>query len=293
MDIGNLGLRGKQRPAELLRLSLALRRRRFDVAIVPDRSPVLAALIWLAAIPVRAGYNSGGRGLLYTIRVRPVPNLHELDQAQRLLASLGMTPMPLPQFFAGRQGREEADAIVQALPSGRRLALLAPGGGENPGTSMPGKRWCAAGYTAVAAALASAGAIVALVGAETDRDTTNDVARRVATVHDLTGKTSLAALGALAARSSVFVGNDSGITHLAAATGCPTVAIFGPTEPRLYAPRGKSVRVVSPPPSTRIGGEGSVRHPYTFAGQWQDHVGVAQVRDAAITALMTSGWSDC
>lgn len=46
------------------------------------------------------------------------------------------------------------------------------------------------------------------------------------------------------ARTRLYIGNDSGITHLAAATGAPTVAIFGPTDPAIWAPRGENVRVV-------------------------------------------------
>jgi ADP-heptose:LPS heptosyltransferase len=42
----------------------------------------------------------------------------------------------------------------------------------------------------------------------------------------------------------MYIGNDSGITHLAAATGVPVVAIFGPTDPTIWAPRGENVRVV-------------------------------------------------
>ncbi len=45
----------------------------------------------------------------------------------------------------------------------------------------------------------------------------------------------------------LFIGNDSGITHLAAAVGCPVVAVFGPTDPARWAPRGPRVRVVSAP----------------------------------------------
>jgi ADP-heptose:LPS heptosyltransferase len=48
------------------------------------------------------------------------------------------------------------------------------------------------------------------------------------------------------ARCAAFIGNDSGITHLAAAVGAPTLAVFGPTDPALWAPRGKAVRVVGP-----------------------------------------------
>jgi ADP-heptose:LPS heptosyltransferase len=45
-------------------------------------------------------------------------------------------------------------------------------------------------------------------------------------------------------RSRVFIGNDSGITHLAAYIGCPTVALFGPTDPRIWGPIGRRARVI-------------------------------------------------
>jgi lipopolysaccharide heptosyltransferase III len=49
------------------------------------------------------------------------------------------------------------------------------------------------------------------------------------------------------ATARVYVGNDSGITHLAAAVGTPVVALFGPTDPRIWAPRGPQVRVIAKP----------------------------------------------
>jgi hypothetical protein len=54
----------------------------------------------------------------------------------------------------------------------------------------------------------------------------------------------LVELGHVLAGARLYVGNDSGITHLAAAVGCPTVAIFGPTNPTVWAPRGTRVKVV-------------------------------------------------
>jgi ADP-heptose:LPS heptosyltransferase len=45
------------------------------------------------------------------------------------------------------------------------------------------------------------------------------------------------------AQASLYVGNDSGITHLAAAVGTPVLALFGPTDPAVWAPRGEHVRV--------------------------------------------------
>ena len=51
-------------------------------------------------------------------------------------------------------------------------------------------------------------------------------------------------LAGLLAGAAVYVGNDSGVSHLAAACGAPTVAVFGPTDPAVWAPRGPSVRVL-------------------------------------------------
>ncbi|MFP4501845.1 MAG: glycosyltransferase family 9 protein [Candidatus Hydrogenedentota bacterium] len=61
-------------------------------------------------------------------------------------------------------------------------------------------------------------------------------------------RSSLLELAGVLASARLYIGNDSGITHLAAAAGCPTVAVFGPTEPAVWAPRGAHVRVVRADP---------------------------------------------
>jgi ADP-heptose:LPS heptosyltransferase len=55
----------------------------------------------------------------------------------------------------------------------------------------------------------------------------------------------LPGLAAALAACALFVGNDSGTTHLAAACGCPTLALFGPTDPAAWAPRGRAARVLA------------------------------------------------
>jgi heptosyltransferase III len=57
----------------------------------------------------------------------------------------------------------------------------------------------------------------------------------------------LRALGALLARARLFVGNDSGVSHLAAAYGTPALSLFGPTDPALWAPRGPRARFLQAP----------------------------------------------
>ena len=66
---------------------------------------------------------------------------------------------------------------------------------------------------------------------------------------DLTGQLGLLDVYAVLRRARLFVGNDSGLMHLAAAAGCPTVGLFGPSDDRLYAPWGPHGRVVRGPRS--------------------------------------------
>jgi ADP-heptose:LPS heptosyltransferase len=64
-------------------------------------------------------------------------------------------------------------------------------------------------------------------------------------IEDAVRITNLYDLGRWLTRARVYIGNDSGITHLAAAVGAPVVAIFGPTDPAVWGPRGERVRVMS------------------------------------------------
>jgi ADP-heptose:LPS heptosyltransferase len=63
-------------------------------------------------------------------------------------------------------------------------------------------------------------------------------------IPDLCGKTSLAVSAALVARAAAVVGNDSGLSHIAAASHVPLVAVFGPTRPTLTAPQGPRVVIL-------------------------------------------------
>jgi ADP-heptose:LPS heptosyltransferase len=66
---------------------------------------------------------------------------------------------------------------------------------------------------------------------------------------DLSGRVDLLTAFACLKRARLFIGNDSGAMHLAAASGCPTIGLFGPSDERLYAPWGEHTRVVRGPRS--------------------------------------------
>jgi lipopolysaccharide heptosyltransferase III len=97
------------------------------------------------------------------------------------------------------------------------------------------KRWTADGWVALAAALRERGLAVAATGAASDRDYLDGVWRDARVVR-LDGKLDWPELTALIAGARVYIGPDTAITHLAAAADAPTVALYGPTDPRLWGP---------------------------------------------------------
>jgi heptosyltransferase-3 len=102
------------------------------------------------------------------------------------------------------------------------------------------KRWTAEGWRALAASLAQRGLAVVATGGPDDRRYCDEVwrpdARDAAVVRRLDGMLSWPELAGLIGRARVYVGPDTSVTHLAAATGVMTVALYGPTDPRRFGP---------------------------------------------------------
>jgi len=131
--------------------------------------------------------------------------------------------------------RSEAAAATKHLPEGF-VAV-------HPGSGSPAKNWPLARFVEAARALA-AGRPWLLVAGPAERD--------VAPPPDavLARDWPLRRLGAALARAGVFLGNDAGVSHLAAAAGAPTLALFGPTDPALWAPVGPRVTALRAPGSS-------------------------------------------
>jgi heptosyltransferase III len=111
----------------------------------------------------------------------------------------------------------------------------------HPGAGAVWKRWPADRFASTGLALLGRGLTVALVEGPAD-------AEAVAAVQDHAGRPfpvlpplEPRALGAILAQTPCYVGNDSGVTHLAGVSGAPTVALFGPTDPVTWGPLGKTV----------------------------------------------------
>lgn len=239
LDLEGVGV-GRFDMAAYARVSRRLRAGDFDLALVLDRTPLMTVLPLLAGVPVRAGIDSAGRGFPLNVRVHWHALEHEAALFLRVGAALGVsTEDARLRFVPTPEDQERADELWRGAGlADKRVVALFPGGGRNPGMTLEAKRWPAARYAALADRLhAEHGLAVVLTGAQDDRPITAEVRRLMrAPVVDLAGQTSIGALGAFYTRCALFCGNDSGPMHLAAAVGLPVLAIFGPTDPAVYAP---------------------------------------------------------
>jgi heptosyltransferase III len=157
---------------------------------------------------------------------------------------------------------------VDIHPSGRaresaRSKLRSAGGDADrpfvcihPGASRPAKTWNDARFAAVADwILAHYHAQVVFVGSEAERVTETAVRASVkerGTIW-LTGALTLDEVAALLVDAKLFLGNDGGPAHLAAAAGTPAVVLFGPTDPRRFGPWSDRVTILEPSPKREPG----------------------------------------
>jgi heptosyltransferase II len=224
-----------------------LRAGRCDAALV---LPVSFSSAWVAfrsGARVRVGFAHEGRSPLLTRALRRPArgDLHLSGEYLRLAASLGATEVPLPGLRLDGGAAGEADVLlVREGLAGGPIAILGPGAAYGPA-----KRWSVERFAALGLELAARGLAVLVCGAASERETCECVATAIgARARSLAGSTSLSVQAALCARAALTVSNDSGLAHLAAATGAPTVVVFGSTCSAWTAPLGPRVRVVQRAP---------------------------------------------
>lgn len=264
-----------------------VRRLRPDVAVVFKAAPVYAALAAASGARHRVGLARGAGRAALTHSLPVDPRRHREDRYLDVVAALGLDPA----------WRQDAAWPVRAAPvpaalraRARPLVGLAPGGARNVKEDMAARRWPAARFAALAGELAAAypDAVFLLLGGAGDRAEVDRVraALPAERVVDLAGRTDLATSRAAIATADVYVGNDSGLMHVAATTATPTVIAFGPTDPRVAAPRTAGMRTVwrpvaGPPCHDEVTGAVSAcRTPCCM-----DRVTVADVRTAVDAVL--------
>jgi heptosyltransferase-3 len=236
-------------PAAQFRFFQAVRRRGFDCVIDLTDGDRAAVLALLSGAPVMIGLNEEHRwrGLLYTTVVRSGPDvLHRVERDLETVRPLGIEPKAgslvlrvAPQDEAVAAGL--LDGIAgEKLSDGARLVML------QPGARYWFKAWPAERFAELAGRLAEQHGCRILVGGDArERDLAEAIrAGARAPVVSLAGRLSLLQYAAVLKRCALFVGNDNGPMHMAAALGVPVVALFGPSNPAEWGPRGARVEVL-------------------------------------------------
>lgn len=207
-------------PSRFLQTVKALRAAGFNRAILVNRSFRSALLARLANIPVRVGHRTEGRGFLLTHALRYDRHAPESESYLALIRALGepvdSEPPAIWLSEADRARGTEllAGATVGVQPGARYAAKQLPV--ETLARAV--RTWQAAGHR------------IAAFGGSEEREAAEKLQQLIdAPLVDLVGRTSLReTLGALAGLRAM-VGSDTGVMHLAAGVGCPTVTVFGPT----------------------------------------------------------------
>ena len=220
--------------------------RSYDAAVILPPSFSSAWRVGFG-VPVRVGFAADGRSWLLTHAIRRPArgDLHLSAEYLGLGAPLGVRSGPLPILAPSAEEREQCAARLRDLvAAGQPLAILAPGAAYGPA-----KRWPDDRYAALGRRLAERGFAILVAGGTEDRPTAAAVASAIgAGALPVAGETTLGEQLGLCAAAAVTVSNDSGLAHLAAASGCPTVVIFGSTSSAWTAPLGPRVKVVQRAP---------------------------------------------
>ena len=237
------------------RLAKDLRREKFDVALLLQNAFDAAWLAWRAGVPERIGYSRDGRSLLLTKAIA-VPKRGEIPAHEKfyyleLLRRAGWIDalqddahiaLQVPEAARQRAGQtlREAGARSNAL----RVAV---GAGASYGSA---KCWPPDRFAkALNELVTRKDADVILFGTAAEAAVSSAIARQLERPPvDLTGKTSISELPGLLSVCQLFVGNDSGAMHVAAAVGLQVVAVFGPTDADGTAPVTPLVSIVQQKP---------------------------------------------
>lgn len=226
-------------------LAQRLREARYGQALVMSRKWKAALAPFLAGIPQRTGFTGEMRfGLINDLRPgeRQLPRMIDQMGALALPKAAALPPeWPLPELKVPAQEIENWCAQRGLGQEGRPIIAL------SPGAVGAGKAWPPGHYAELARALTKDGASVWVLGGPNESGVAKEITAAGGTrVRDLTSNDLRNAILSLAA-AHVSVTNDSGLMHVSAAIGTPTVAIFGPTSPWHWKPLNPIAAILEPP----------------------------------------------
>jgi len=206
----NLGKKG------LIQLIGKLRRKRYEL-IVDLRTDGLSYLLRARKRLTKLGHTPYGP--------------HAVEDLISIIDKINPARMiPSTHIWLDEKHLRQADDLTAQLPGKRWLCL-------GPGANWLPKIWAAENFATVAQSLSSSLDAVILLGGPGDTRYSEAVASQISLpLLNLTGKTDLLTTTAIIRNCQLFIGNDSGLGHLASAVDTPSITVFGPGKPERYHP---------------------------------------------------------
>lgn len=225
------------RPYEFFQVLLG----KFDVVIDTEQWHRLSAVVTrLIRSPIKIGFDTNERRRMFTHCVRYDPCVYEVDNFPALLKPLGIVcqrDIGSVTMILPLKSLSKAEQLLQPLCSDPFVVIF-------PGASTEEKRWGADRFRRVAEILSAFGVRIVVVGGKDDLKQGEVIAGGGLGLN-LAGLTSLAETAAVIQKSSLLLSGDSGVLHIAAGLGVPTVSLFGPGSVKKWAPRGEHHIVIN------------------------------------------------
>ena len=265
-----------------------IRKTKYDIGIILDKSWEFGVLASLMKIPNRIGYDRAGEGFANHINIKYDGNKYEgeyyFDIIRKLKQTtenkeyevgryeLSLTIKPEEIEHAKQKFIEKNMSILEKYKDElqytnnnkqetkyRNIIGLAIGGAKNPGAEMANKKWPQQNYTEIIKELSKHNKII-LFGGKTDKEIHKQTIENIENqnIIDMAGETNIHETAVLMKECDLLITHDSGPMHIAGTTQKPLIAIFGPTPAERFAPKNAHIikSTIKECPTYTIYGEG-------------------------------------
>ena len=214
----------------ILSLIKRIRKEKYDKVFVLDKSWQYGLLMKLAGIKERIGFNRGNEGRFYTKKINYWNRKHEIEYYKDLayLDGAKHTKDNKLELNIKKEDKQFAEKFWKDNKLSSNVIGIAPGGADNPGQSMPSRRWPSERFCQTAEQLSKKYQILWLGGPKDNINCSTGI--------NSIGKTTITQSTALMEKCKLVITNDAGPMHLAGSTKTKLLTIFGPTDPIRKAP---------------------------------------------------------